>query len=342
MSTAITQAVLNYQDTGEGWDDLQKKITLYAYEFPYRWTDWDEDRCSDFFLEFYPRIPGLVRRFRPDFTFETYLACSLRWFIKTFIIHMSERQYHTEWSRRELLYRMDESIKSITASEEEEAPWTPEACPLETDGEGRAANPTIRRRVLFTVLLHIAEIEISCLPAVAALAGVEIDWLLGVVEEIREFIADKLERREELRRRRNECWYKMEAAERRAEAEGPYDEVSRRTWEKRTLTWRSRYNTAVQGIRQLRVRPSHKDIARVLNLPEGTVASGIFMFKKHLRSLTSESSGRPVPSPHHRIKSGYGNSFGHRKSPQNGGASTHTTAPLGVKPPGNRRKIPRR
>ena len=342
MSTAITQAVLNYQDTGEGWEDLQRKITLYAYEFPYRWTDWDEDRCSDFFLEFYPRIPGLVRRFRPQFTFETYLASSLRWFIKTFIIHLAERQYHADWSERELLCRMDESIESIPDPQEEEVPWTPEACPLETDGKGRVANPAIRRRVLFTVLLHIAEIEAGCLPAVAALVGVEIDWLLGVVEEIREFIADKLERREELRRRRNECWYKMEVAERRAEVEGPYDEVSRLTWEKRTLTWRSRYNTAVQGIRQLRVRPTHNDIAHVLKLPPGTVASGIFMFKQYLRTLTPESSGSSGPSRHHRIKSGYGNPFGHRKSPQNGGASTHTPPPFGVKPPGNRRRIRRR
>ena len=339
MSTAITRAVLNYQDTGEGWDDLRKKITVYAYEFPHRWTDWDEDRCSDFFLAFYPKIPGLVRRFRPQFTFETYLACSLRWFIKTFLIYLSERQHHAEWLEREMTDRMDElSVEE----EDEEAAWNPEVCPLEIDGTGRVANPVIRRRVLFAFLLHIDDIEISRLPGAAALMGVDADWLLGVMEELREFITHKLERREELRRRRNECWYKMEAAESRAEVEGPYDEISRRTWERRTRTWRSRYDTAAEGLRRLRIKPSHNDIAQVLNLPEGTVASGIFLLKKHLEMMGSGSSEHSGPHLHHRIKSGYGNSLGHRKSPQNGGASTHTQAPLGVKPPDSRREFPRR
>ena len=58
MNTILTQAVLAYQRTGDGWPDLLDRIRLYVYEFPDRWSDWDEDRRSEFFLAFQGRIPA--------------------------------------------------------------------------------------------------------------------------------------------------------------------------------------------------------------------------------------------------------------------------------------------
>ena len=83
MEQSLTETVLEFQKTGTGWAALRERICLYVYIFPTKWTDWDEDRRSEFFIDFYPRISGLVNRYEPFYSFETYLCCSLRWYVKT-------------------------------------------------------------------------------------------------------------------------------------------------------------------------------------------------------------------------------------------------------------------
>ncbi len=288
MSSKLTQDVVCYQKTGEGEKDLIDRISLYAYQYPKRASDWDEDRCSEFFLAFYPRISRLLERYRPEYTFETYLCSCLKWFMKTFNENMASRDHYEAWWTNPVradyddcgsLY--DEASDIDTACENREA--DEECCcegPFTRNQDGQIADPAVRRRLLFIAMLRAADLDSDQLESIARLTGTDPDWLFDRVGKAKETILWKIENRERLRRRRNECWYRMDGASKRLKAEEACEGNHYREWQRKEQTWRKRYHSASEGLKHSRVSPSHKDIGNLLNVPPGTVSSGLHLIRK--------------------------------------------------------------
>jgi hypothetical protein len=300
MMETLTQEVMRFKETGDGWDSLSRRIYLYAYRFPGNWTDWDEDRCSDFFLSFLPRIPGLVKRYKPDFSFETYLASSLRWYMKTYLEAQAGREHYERWSEEEF----KETAAAESRGRPEDRIFNEESAdgtvPFAVDARGRLADLTLRRRILYVLLLRAADVDDHRLPYLARLVDVDEEWLFDIVRKARELVAGNIERRSRLQERRNECWYLLDGARHRA---GSACESDRRAaWEKKARTWKNRYSTAVELIRHLNVTPTHHDIGRMLHVPAGTVSSGLHFLRKTLNSL--EQTGVPRPAGASRTAGG--------------------------------------
>lgn len=300
MASILTDEVVRYQETGKGWRELSDRISLYAYKYPMKTSDWDEDRCSDFFLAFHPRIPRLVERFRPKFNFETYLSCCLKWYMKTFSDKVADREHYECWWSDPERARYDECGALVDSCAEsfgetsEELPEKPEpgACGgiFTLDSQGHIADPAIRKRLLFITLLRAGDLDSRQVEAMASLVNVDPEWLFNRVRMARDSVLWKLENRERLRRRRNECWYRLESAGRRRKAEEVRDGNRYREWQRKEKTWRSRYRSASEGLKKSRVNPSHKEIGRLLNVPAGTVSSGLHLIRKAWDAV-SEASG---------------------------------------------------
>jgi len=334
MNTILTQAVLAYQRTGDGWPDLLDRIRLYVYEFPDRWSDWDEDRRSEFFLAFQGRIPGLVERYRPDFSFETYLASTLRWFMKTFTEQRFREEHYRSWAEQECRQRMQFTVFEAAESSPAFGPDPGEDGDFEVDDAGRLKNATFRRRLLYALLLKAADVDPSRIPELARRLDVDPDWLDEVVRRAREDLADKIDQRERLRRRRNECWFRLDAALRRLRAEREAGDADQcRKWEGRVRTWRNRYEGARRRIGTLDVSTPHHRIGRLLDTPPGTVSSGLFYLRRVWRTM---ERGDPPPAHLHPrrpapldlgqrgpIESPYGHPPRHGQPPQEDGTRSH-------------------
>ena len=313
MRKSLTEDVLNYQRTGDGWKELNERISLYIYRYPARFSDWDEDRCSEFYLAFHPRIPRLIRRFRPDYSFETYLSSCLKWFMRSFSEKILQQNFYDAWwtsterisfdncgnlfsrdpaSLPEELCRdrvFDDSPirrtgktegKPILPQSRPKCRNLPEESGIPADPEGRISDPALRRRVLFLTLLMAVDLDSRQLETAARMTGVEPRWLFDTAAELTKSLERRLANRERLRCRRNECWYRMESASRRRQAEEVQDGYRYREWKRREQTWRKRYRSACEGLNRIRVRPSHREIGRLLNTPAGTVSSGIHLIRK--------------------------------------------------------------
>ncbi len=292
MKETLTRAVIIYRETGEGWTELLDRISLIVYRYPGKWTDWDEDKCSDFFLQFFPKIPGLVRRFRPRFKFETFLTNSLEWSIKTFNEKQRKYEFYENWVNEQS--EIEALVKSGLRPElkETEAEKSllefPEKCPFELEQSGRLQDPALRRRILYAVLLRVADFDDHRIPVIAALVDVDEEWLYERTRKARNLISGKIERREKLRYRRNKYWYQFDIARKRLET--VYDSDRRERWEKKAEASRHRYMSASRNIRSLHITTAHKDIGRLLDTAPGTVSSGLHLLRKKWHTMESWTS----------------------------------------------------
>lgn len=284
---SLTAAVLAYQDNGGNIKPLLDRISLKVYDYPARWTDWDDDARGEFFLEFLPKLPGLVSRFR--FTgrpFEVYLRSCLRWFLRTYAAGRTAREDRRRFAAREMKGYAEEVAESFRPDSfvvsPEPSPIPPDQRgPFRLHSDGSIADPVLRRRFLFLALLGGANLRGDTLSRAAKLAGKEIAWFTEQVEEVNKLVAHRIARRETLRERRNECWYRMTAAEYRAGDE-PVPE-KREVYESRARTWKIRFNAARRDLEKLAVLPTHEDVARILGVPKGTVDSGLHYLRRFLR-----------------------------------------------------------
>jgi len=290
MKTSLTGAVVAYKKTGQGWQELSKQIYLLVYNFPKLWTSWDEDRCSEFFLSFHPRVPRLVKKFEPTYSFETYLFNSLRWSMKTFAERMTEVEHYETWCIEESQGTMESFVPKEEEKDESNLP-SPKKSALEIDEAGVLMNDTARRRILCAVLLRAGDFGDHDIPRIARLIGLNEDWLLRQTHKIRNKIEKKLELRERLREKRNEYWYQLSRA--RKKYTDARDSEQREKWKKKADLLKDRHRRACRNIREMSVTPSHKSIGEIVNVPTGTVSSGLHFLRRYLNEGQKQSAAKP-------------------------------------------------
>jgi len=280
MKKSLTGAVVAYKKTGEGWHELFKQICLLVYKFPRLWTSLDEDRCSEFFLSFHPRISRLVKRFEPTHRFETYLFNSLRWFMKAFTENMANLEHYETWCVEESQEKMD--TPEFGKEEEGDLDIRPlKESALELDETGILKNDTLRRRILYSVLLRAADFSDHDVPQIAKLIGVDADWLVERTHEARSRIETKVKLRENLREKRNEYWYQLSRARKRL-ADAVHDSEQLDRWRKKVDLLENRHKRTCGSIRKMNITLSHKNIGEIINVPPGTVSSGLHFLRRHL------------------------------------------------------------
>lgn len=277
MSTVLTHAVIAYQENGENWSRLSEQINQFVYRFPFKHTNWEHDRCCDFYMSFLPKIPRLVRRYRPISAFESYLYTCLKWYMKTFTERLAAEEHYEAWTVNEST-RVMENQAEYHPSQRENNPLPD--CPLGIDEEGRLCSKVLRRRILTTILVFASDIEIEKIPALAVLTGVDPTWLETSLEYARGILSERIVRRNKLRERLNECWYNMEWTRKRMETDGIWDENACNRWAKKYHFWRKRHELARRTLFSLQLRLSLKEVGQILNLPTGTVASGLYLLRK--------------------------------------------------------------
>lgn len=277
MKASLTGAIGAYKKTGQGWHELSKHISLLVYRFPRRWTSWDEDRCSEFFLAFHSRIPRLVEKFEPTYSFETYLFSSLRWFMKTFTENMANLEHYETWCIEETQETME---PSVLEEEQEDESGLMSDFALEFDENGVIKNDTLRRRILYAFLLRAADFSDHDIPRIAKLIGVDSGWLLGQAHEARARIDTKVKQREKLREKRNEYWYQLSRARKRLT--DAHDSEQREKWQRKVDLLGNRHKKTCDSIRKMNITLSHKSIGEIINVPPGTVSSGLHFLRRRL------------------------------------------------------------
>jgi RNA polymerase sigma factor (sigma-70 family) len=283
----LTEKVLQFQDTHEGLSDLLNEISPRIYAFPKKALQRDEDAPGDFYLFFYPRLLRLLDRFEyQGKPFEVYLQSVLNWQFKNFL--------HTRWYQETTW----DTMTWIEPGEGYSLPETNEddtSCIqtslLQSQAKEILKTRADRRNFLLLLLKCPETIDAVTAPALAEATNQSPETLLSLREALHDNCQPHETRREVFRARRNKAFSKTRILENTLQRES---DPHRRAILNAGLTLtRWRMTTAVHKLSKIAQSPSNRQIANILNIPKGTVDSGLYWIK---RKLTQVEQRQASPS----------------------------------------------
>jgi hypothetical protein len=271
----ITEKVLQFQKSGEGFEDLVQVVSVLIYSLLGKRYRLDSDERSDFFCGFYPRIPLLFHRFsyrgKP---FQNYLFATLKWHIRTFIAERRAKTRQRTFFEQECFWNSPFSPDTFTVHEDPPK-LTPAAKEvLDIQGNVTIENPVLRKRLLLLLMKGSLQIENHIIQRFALLTGCNPSWVFGRIQQLKEAVLERSGRLNELRLKRNKYFVKIYTIHIEIAFE-PYP------WRRESLCrelefYKSRMRQILQEIGRCSQSPTHTDIAAVMELPKGSVDSGIY------------------------------------------------------------------
>lgn len=279
--TSLTQEVVDYRKTGDGLGRLVDQISKLVYEFPAGQNGFSEEDGAEVLLRFLPRITRLISRYRDTGqSFESYLASTLRWQIRTMAAERANNRIkHTALGGPGSELQITEQTRVEQSIMEACEPVTPRS--YRADGKTKLSSGQGRR--LIHLSLKMAErLSEADYRRVAAAAGCDPRWLVGCWHQLRDSCIGQRERRESIQERRDRAWFKIRCLQYRLRL--VLDDDERAASLRGLAMWRRRYEHAKRVLGRMHYGPSHAEIARVLNVPKGTVDSSVFYGKRELRN----------------------------------------------------------
>lgn len=264
---SITEAVLRFQESGEGYDKLVERISLIIYNFPERIHILSEEDKCDFYLSFHNRIDGLINNFTyQGFPFETLLNKTLKWHSRTYLSKINDEK---KLMAAEVL---EEEIKIKDLLQESPEDGREKNSPL------ILKNKTSKKRLLYLVLMDSPNLKDNEMLTFSRISGYDLDWLLELKDRLSRRLFERSRRLNELREKRNQLYMKLRFKEFRLaeEIEKEKCEILRSQIQR----LKKRLDDTRYEISRVPVRPTHGEIAELLQIPKGTVDSGIHYLRK--------------------------------------------------------------
>ena len=283
-SENISDAMMKYQQTGIGYEDLVKKIGILVYSMMKDKYKMNEDDRSDFFCMFYKKIPNLIKRFEYYGTpFEAYLNVSIRWNIKSFRIAKNKYRSIQKAILKKPFYLIpcDNDFTEIKETELCISESVKEA--LRIEGTKEILQDTIKKRLLYIYLIESDYIDERILEGIIRIIGYNRKWLETCSEKLKEKVEIRLNRIELIKTRRNTAFLEFHILQEKcsfAENNDEKDELK-----DRIKKLRKRIDQMNKDISKAIIRPTHKDIADILQIPKGSIDSGIYYIKNSFREI---------------------------------------------------------
>jgi hypothetical protein len=287
--SSLTDAVLRYQKTGEGKKTLVDDIALRVYRMAHLKPDWDEDAAGDFFCSFFPKIPGLMDRYvYSGSAFEAYLYVHVIWSIKGFARKLKTRSYEETLITYKSFWEVHEQSPEEEFFSREEISDKLRSS-FHIDEEGTFLDAKWKQRFIFLILRESEYLDNSLVESIVAATGVNRKWLMNCVVSLRNRIEKRRRRLENLRTRRN-YWFSQYYMLQLRIADTFEDKKKEELLQRLAFT-RRRFLRARERVVEMHAHPTNRDIAEVLNIPKGSIDSGIHQVLKKYRT---DTDGRPA------------------------------------------------
>ena len=285
----LTKRILKWQETGENFDLIIREISQLVLTYPKKHYGWDEEQCADFFCFFYPQCLKLIRCFRfQGSAFQALLNNSLRWQVNSFYRNLMKKQ------------RLDESVYQDCIIENEVVceqagrpvavlePTASVRSVIRVDESGMARSCWMRRRLLLLTLKTAPFITEAQIAALARLTGYDKDILFAMIEQLRIMQESHFRRHRDFCRRVNRAY--IEICRLHLLILNEVSENERRRLHKRLDKVRKRLHRAEAGRAAVQLMPTNSEISRLLNIPKGSVDSGLYYLKKSLSKLQTAAA----------------------------------------------------
>ncbi len=274
---SITESIIRYQKTGDGFEEIVRRISIIIYNYPQKLHILTEEDQCEFYLSFYNRIEGLIKNFTfKGIPFEKLLNQTLKWHVKTYLAKLKKNRRLVAINEQEAEIRVKELLNEDEIEIENDNP------PIVLKG---AAS---RKRLLFLVLIDSHNITDSEMKSFSQMTGYDYDWLLHLKDTLNKKLFNRSERLLQLREKRNNIYFKL------LYKQNSYNEEIE--YEKKVIInnqidqLKKRLDAVLLEISKVPSRPTHAEIADLLEIPKGTVDSGLYYFQKKYKSLIDKNS----------------------------------------------------
>jgi len=288
MLDFLTHQVLVYQRTAEmgEWEKdhrvLMDELNLHVYSFPGCKKSLNEEEWSEFLLSFTDRLHGIIMNFEfRGLSFLCYLNKVLSWQLKTFY-RDDQKGRHEEWiHERESIIEYDAGSGSCESG----------LCLLEKMiyiVDSSKMTPlrmaSLKQRLLLMVLKNISSLEEDEFLMAFPYLGLSRCQALELRKKLLLTLANKKRRREQLILKRNENYFRLNLHEKKKHS--CVDSRQTVYLENRICLYRKRLVRLDDQIRAITLVPSNEDIANLLQIPKGSVDSGLFYLRSHLEKMS--------------------------------------------------------
>ena len=276
---SLTDAVLRYKRSGEGFSELLERIGTRVYRYPKLHKGWTEDDCADFFCYFYPKILRILNRFQySGQEFDAYLTTCVRWQLKSFASIKAKQHAKRKTLQYEEIWRTESSVETELAVSESATEDRYAAKTFNLDRNGMIVDPVMRKRILLLILKSSQELDSNMLTRAARLIGCLPSWLEGKVTELHENLDQRRHRRDTYRARRDRAFFRIHYLESKL---GIENNPSERTRLRHVIVGERKHLTnARHALSRVPVAPTHQEIANALSIPKGSVDSALYYLKR--------------------------------------------------------------
>jgi hypothetical protein len=280
----LTRSILHFQRTGQGFPKLLENTSLFVYRFLKKKSGINEDDKSDFFCQFYPKIPVMFHRFvyqgKP---FSVYLIISLKLQLRSFLRQkrrhvyqrdIIEQQYLWQKPYSECAFEVREPLPEMTAEAKRIL------------GDGRTAgshHPVHSKRLLFLAMKGSMEIDDHITECISFITGYEKNWLYNCILRLKIGMEKKRKRLEMLRKKRN--WYFTRIFIIHSILLIEKDPLRRNKLFSTLREFKTYMRSTLEEIAKIPIAPTHQEIADVLGIPKGSVDSGLYYVKNAFEKL---------------------------------------------------------
>lgn len=263
-TSQLTELVLAGRTNSDCSQKAEWQVACWVYSELHRKFRLDADEAGNFFCEFYPKIRKLILQFQyRGCPFEAYLYATLRWQVLS---------YKKQLSRQRLNHQLFtyESFWDVY----QEEPICSEPIPSKVPYNIHNSFNTYRKRLIYVALRECEYLDNKLMEAIIQYTQIDRRWFLNCVMALRQKVEQRRHRLDRARQYYNTCLYRYYLLQLRVHNSDSPDKHAYYGHELEKN--RSRLRRVCRQLKKMHVHPTNREIGEVLNVPKGSIDSGIF------------------------------------------------------------------
>jgi hypothetical protein len=286
-ATLLTKDVLIYQESEYNREVLFNKIYLFVYRYPVDRGYFQEETASDFLLFLIPKLERIIERYSySGVSFEVYLRKIIYWQIKTFTQQRKDAQLR-EQIYTKFFYNCFEKISfydeepdsfndvSVSVSECKQTYTKQTTSPYLSLTKSHKG----KKKILVIALIHANTIGNSVISGVSSICRIPIEQLNSWILELKDSLDYRYEKVEKLYSQRNSMFFSLLELQTKLKEytcrNDAYLSVSRKIEH-----YQNQLKLMHLEVKHAQGKIHYGSVAKILNIPTGTVASTVFYARK--------------------------------------------------------------
>lgn len=277
--TELSKEVRDYQETGEGWEYLYRKISIFIYQWGLKRRSIGEELASDFYLTFISRIKCLLKNYKDyDCAFERYLRVCLEWHT------MKYHKVKNEKEKKEEAYWISTgNYEALLASQPDESynVNTGEMIPQVGTSEKRH-----RKSLLAYLLYHIDSVPLKDIQSYANYLDMDKLELEKKLLNALELIRPKQEKKNIIVQRKRNYYIDLKYQEMKlkiTEEKKKRDEI-----ELRMSKLKGKMESLKKRAHRIKMTPTTIEVAAILGETPSTTGRNIKNMREYLKQSAKE------------------------------------------------------